>query len=135
MKNILVDTNVILDIFTQDPLWFTWSNQQLETLSEAGVPLVINPVVYAETSIGFPSISELDRALSVFHFEYEELTKSALFSAGKAFLKYKASKGTKPNILPDFFIGAHADAVGYKLLTRDTGRYKTYFPGVSLISP
>jgi predicted nucleic acid-binding protein len=135
MKKILVDTNVILDIFTQDPLWFSWSNQQLETLSSAGMPLVINPVVYAETSIGFPSTSELDRALNVFNFEYEELTKSALFSAGKAFLRYKASKGTKPNILPDFFIGAHADAVGYKLLTRDVGRYRTYFPGVSLINP
>ena len=135
MKKILVDTNVILDIFTQDPVWFAWSNQKLEEFTNGNTPLVINPVVYAETSIAFPSIAELDKALHVFGFEYEELSKSALFSSGKAFLKYKASKGTKPNILPDFFIGAHADASGYRLLTRDVGRYKTYFPSVELIHP
>ena len=135
MPKVLIDTNVILDIFTQDPVWFTWSNHQLEELMGNNVKLVINPIVYAETSIGFPTTTELDRALEVFKFEYEEITQSALFSAGKAFLKYKATKGTKASILPDFFIGAHADAMGYRLLTRDTGRYKTYFPTVHLLNP
>jgi predicted nucleic acid-binding protein len=135
MVKIIVDTNVVLDIFTQDPLWFHWSNQQLEDLSNTGRTLLINPIIYSELSISFPSVAQLDKALSVFNFECEELSKSALFSAGKAFLKYKRAKGTKPNILPDFFIGAHADSMGYQVLSRDVGRYKTYFPHVKLIHP
>jgi predicted nucleic acid-binding protein len=135
MRKILVDTNVILDIFTQDPLWFSWSNKQLESLSDSGQDLLINPIIFTEASIGFSSLGDFDRALDVFGFAYEELPQAALFSAGKAFLHYRASKGTKSHVLPDFFIGAHAESRGYKLLTRDSARYSTYFPKIQLIEP
>jgi len=108
MGKILVDTNVILDIFTQDPLWFSWSNRQLESLSDSGHDLLINPIIYAEASIGFDTVDEFKIALEAFGFAFEELPRPILFLAGKAFLKYRASKGTKSHVLPDFFIGAHA---------------------------
>ena len=135
MTSVIVDTNVFLDVFTQDALWFDWSNGKLERLTESKAVLIINSIIYAELSIGFSSLVELDNALSVFNLKYEEPDKSALFSAGKAFLKNRSLKGTKSNVLLDFFIGAHADSAGYKILTRDVGRYSLYFPGVSLIHP
>ena len=135
MVSVIIDTNIFLDIFTQDPVWFDWSNDKLEKLTDGKTSLIINSIIYTELSIGFSSLVELDNALSVFNLKFEDPDKSALFSAGKAFLKYRASKGTKSNVLPDFFIGAHADSAGYKILTRDVGRYSLYFPGVSLICP
>ena len=95
---------------------------------DTGKDLVIDSIIYTELSIGFPSLSELDKALSVFNFRYEEPSKAALFSAGKTFIKYRASKGAKNNVLPDFIIGGHAEAMQHHTLTRDSEKYSTYFP-------
>jgi predicted nucleic acid-binding protein len=135
MSGVIVDTNIVLDIFTQDSIWFNWSNEVLEKAMETGRDMVINSIIYAELSIGFPSAVELDKALSVFNFRYEDPSKLALFSAGKAFIKYRASKGTKNSVLPDFIIGGHAEAMQYQIMTRDSGRYSAYFPKIKLIAP
>ena len=134
MKGVLVDSNIILDIFLDDPDWADWSE---DVLSEYSVraPLYINPVIYAEISIGFKKIEELEAALSKGGFQMLEIPKEALFLAGKAFLKYKRSKGLKNSPLPDFYIGAQAAVLGLELITRDTKRFHTYFPTVNIISP
>jgi predicted nucleic acid-binding protein len=132
---IIVDSNVILDIFTQDDNWFNWSNQKLEELTNEGHTLIINPIIYTEVSIGFNTKSDFEAAIEIFNFKFENLTNDALFIAGKAFLKYKTLKGNKSNVLPDFFIGAHAESNKHTILSRDSARYKTYFPKVKLIAP
>ncbi len=130
----LVDSNVILDVFTEDPKWFEWSSQKLAEYAEKDI-LVINPIIYAEVSIRFESIEELEEALPPEIFVREELPWEAAFLAGKCFLLYKKQKGRKTSPLPDFYIGAHAAVRGYALLTRDDRRYRFYFPKLKLIAP
>ncbi len=134
MTNVLVDSNVILDVLTEDPHWFDWSATQLAACAETGT-LLINPIIYAEISIGFQYQSELDAALPPAFFQREALPYSAAFLAGKAFLRYRQSGGARRSPLPDFYIGAHAMVCGYTLLSRDVTRYQTYFPELNLIVP
>jgi predicted nucleic acid-binding protein len=130
----LVDTNILLDLFTDDPIWADWSARQLRILSVQEA-LVVNPVVYAELSVGFDRIEELDAALATAGVDLLESPRAALFLAGQAFRTYRAQGGTRTGVLPDFFIGAHAVVAGMSLLTRDTRRYRSYFPTVVLITP
>ncbi|MEV1328677.1 type II toxin-antitoxin system VapC family toxin [Micromonospora costi] len=130
----LVDTNVLLDIFTEDPRWAGWSGDALAAARDDGA-LVVNPIVYAEVSVRFASIEELDDALPAADFLREELPYPAGFLAGKAYAMYRARGGTKRSPLADFYIGAHAAVCRYRLLTRDSARYRAYFPTLELISP
>ncbi len=134
MSDILVDSNVILDIFTEDEQWFQWSASQLTELTNRST-LVINPIIYAEISIGFAQVEELQTALPKNYFRYDSLPYQAAFLAGKYFLTYRRRRGTKRSPLPDFYIGAHAVVETMTILTRDKGRYKTYFPNLDLITP
>ena len=134
MRGVLVDSNVILDVVNEDAKWFEWSAGQLERMAEAHV-LVINPIVYSEVSIGFDRIEDLDLVLPSDLFRREPLPWEAGFLAGKCFLKYRKSGGARRSPLPNFYIGAHAAIAGHALLTRDAGRYKTYFPKLTLITP
>jgi len=128
----LVDSNVILDIVTGDRRWASWSSKAIEDWN--GI-LVINPIIYAEVSIGFERIEDLDKAVSRELFRRDPLPWDAAFLAGKCFLRYRQSGGKKTSPLPDFFIGAHAAVAGMALITRDSSRYQTYFPGIRLVSP
>lgn len=130
----LVDSNVLLDVLTDDPAWASWSGEALARAFDEG-PVVINPVVYAEVSVGFDRIEELDDALPEAAFVREPLPHPAGFVAGKAFLVYRRSGGAKHAPLPDFYVGAHAAVAGYRLLTRDARRYRTYFPRLAVIAP
>ncbi len=130
----LVDTNVLLDVVTNDPVWASWSLRHLDIAAIAG-PLAINDVVYAELSVGFPAIEQLDAILRDMEIQHQAISRPALFLAGKAFLQYRARGGHRPGILPDFFIGAHAAAMNLTLLTRDARRVRSYFPTVRLIAP
>ena len=130
---VLVDTNVIIDVLTDDPSWAEWSIAQLENYSDSG--LIINSVVYAELCFSSPSTEFVDDVVRKFGLIYQEIPRQGLFRAAKAFSRYRDRRGTKVSPLPDFFIGGHAEAVGMPLLTRDTTRMHTYFPGVRLISP
>lgn len=130
----LVDSNVLLDVLTEDPAWAPWSADALSRALDEG-RLVINPVVYAEVSVGFERIEELDEAIPVSEFEREPLPYQAGFVAGKAFSAYRRRGGSRRSPLPDFYIGAHAAVSGYRLLTRDSARYRTYFPALRLITP
>jgi predicted nucleic acid-binding protein len=134
MNGLLVDSNIILDIFLDDPQWADWSEM---TLNRYGYDhkLLINPIIYTEVSIGFERIEEVEAAINAADFEMLPIPKEALFLAGKAFLQYRRQKGTKSSPLPDFFIGAHAAVLGIDLITRDVSRYRTYFPTVNLITP
>jgi hypothetical protein len=134
MRGILVDSNIILDVFLDDPNWAEWSESKLEEFSSI-TKLFINPVVYSEVSIGFNRIEDLESALNHGGFQMLEISKEALFLAGKAFLKYRKNKGPKRSPLPDFYIGAQAAVLEIDLITRDESRYRTYFPTVKLISP
>ena len=134
MNGLLVDSNVILDIFLDDPKWADWSVGALANASYNST-LYINQIVYTEVSIGFDKIEELELALHQGGFQMLELPKEALFLAGKVYLNYKRGKGTKKSPLPDFYIGAQAAVLGMDLITRDKGRYKTYFPTVKIICP
>lgn len=134
MTPVLVDSNVILDVVTGDPLWGSWSSTALEREADASV-LVINALVYAEVSIGFEAIEMVEEALPVDLYRREPLPYEAAFLAGKAFLAYRRAGGSRRSPLPDFFIGAHAAVAGYRLLTRDADRYRTYFPTVELVAP
>ncbi len=134
MAGVLVDSNVILDVVNEDAVWFAWSAGQIERLAETRV-LVINAIVYSEVSIGFDRIEDLDLALPGEFFRREPLPWEAGFLAGKCFLKYRKSGGARRSPLPDLYIGAHAAVSGHALLTRDTGRYRTYFPTLNLIAP
>ncbi len=134
MSGILVDANVILDVFTEDPTWVDWSESRLHQYHATHV-LYINPIIYSEVSIGFERVEELESALNRGGFQMQQIPKEALFLAGNAFLTYRKRRGARTSPLPDFFIGAHAAVEGFDLLTRDTSRYKTYFPTVNLLSP
>ena len=134
MKGLLVDSNVILDIFLDDPNWADWSESALAEYS-VDTDLYINSIVYTEVSIGFEKIEELQSALNKSGFQMLEIPKEALFLAGKAFLKYRRGRGIKSSILPDFYIGAQAAILDMELITRDVSRYRTYFPSVRMISP
>ena len=134
MKGLLVDSNVILDIFLDDPKWADWSVTTLGNASDNSA-LYINQIVYAEVSIGFTKIEALESALHAGGFQMLEIPKEALFLAGKAYLSYRRNKGTKKSPLPDFYIGAQAAVLGMDLITRDEGRYRTYFPTVKIICP
>jgi len=131
---VLVDSNVILDIVTEDDKWGSWSSQALERAGEASI-LVINPLIYAEVSVGFQRIEDLDDAIPASYFRREDLPWDAGFLAGKVFLKYRRAGGVRRSPLPDFYVGAHAAVRGYTLLTRDAERYRTYYPTVKLIAP
>lgn len=131
---VLVDSNVILDVVEDDPQWSAWSRQQLAECAEQSI-LVINPVIYAEVSVGFAAIEELDAVLPMEYFQYVEMPREAAFLAGKCFLKYRRAGGLKRSPLPDFFIGAHAAVAQMALLTRDATRYRGYFPTLDLICP
>lgn len=131
---ILVDTNVLLDVLQDDPQWADWSQSQLESARLAD-SLAINAVIYAELSMAFERIEELEAVLSEASLALEPIPREALFLAGKAFLSYRRRRGAKQNVLPDFFIGAHAAVGELTLLTRDVSRYRSYFPTVKLIAP
>lgn len=130
----LVDSNVILDVVTEDPRWVAWSEEHLARAADEG-DVVINPIVYAEVSVGFDRLEDLDAALPETAFKREPLPYAAGFLAGKAFVSYRRRGGARPMPLPDFYIGAHAAVAGHRLLTRDGARYATYFPRVELIAP
>jgi predicted nucleic acid-binding protein len=134
MTCVLVDSNVLLDVISNDERWFSWSADALERAADR-YRLVVNAVVYAEVSVRFSRIEELDAALPLTMFDREAIPFDAAFLAGKAFLTYRQRGGVKRSPLPDFFIGAHAAVADYTLLTRDVARYRTYFPRLSLIAP
>lgn len=134
MSAVLVDSNVLLDVMTEDPRWFSWSAKALANAAETS-RLLINPIIYAEVSIRYSRIEDLNDALPMTLVEREALPYEAAFLAGKAFLVYRKRSGTRRSPLPDFFIGAHASIAGHRLLTRDAARYRTYFPKLQLIAP
>ncbi len=134
MTGVLVDSNVVLDIFLDDPNWAEWAESTLGKYSNTAT-LYINPIIYSEVSIGFERIEELESAINRGGFQILEIPKEALFLAGKAYLKYRRGKGIKKSPLPDFYIGAQAAVLNLDLITRDISRYHTYFPTVKLISP
>lgn len=131
---LLVDTNVILDVVENDPEWAAWSQAQLDAAS-LKFTLIINPVIYAELSIAYQRIEELESMIRHAGFRLAPIPREALFLAGRVFLKYRRQRGTKSGVLPDFFIGAHAAVSGIPLLTRDVRRYPAYFPLLKLIAP
>ena len=131
---VLVDSNVILDVAYQDPQWREWSEVAIEQAANEAV-LVINPIIYAEVSIGYAHVKHVEAVLPVDRFRRETLPYEAAFLAGKSFLTYRRRGGSRTWPLPDFYIGAHAAVRGYRLLTRDAARYRTYFPTVELIAP
>ncbi len=134
MVGTLVDSNVLLDILTEDRVWLDWSIDALATAAERG-PLWINPIIFAEVSVRFSRVEDLDDALPPEDFRRAPLPWEGAFLAAKSFGEYRKRGGTKSSTLPDFFIGAHAAVAGIGLLTRDRGRYRTYFPTVQLTAP
>ena len=134
MNAVLVDSNVLLDILTEDPTWGRWSEETLAHCADTGL-LVINPIIYAEVSVRFDRIEDMDEALPPAVFQRVPLPWEAAFLAGKSFLAYRKRGGRKRSPLPDFYIGAHAAVAGMPLLTRDMARFRTSFPTVQLIAP
>ena len=134
MRTIPVSSNVLLDVFEDDPVWAQWSEEMLEYYSATHM-LCISPVIYAEISVGFQRIEELEAAITDCGVWMLQIPKEALFLAAKVFVEYRRRKGIKLSPLPDFFVGAHAAVENLALLTRDVSRYKSYFPTVKLISP
>lgn len=130
----LVDSNVLLDVLTEDRRWCEWSMKALAEEADRDV-LAINPIIYAEVSIGFARIEDLDAALPASTFYRLALPWEAAFLAGKCFVTYRKRGGARSSPLPDFYVGAHASTAGMKLLTRDDARYRTYFPKLELIAP
>ena len=131
---VLVDTNVILDVVQDDPIWAEWSQRQLDAWS-ARDELTINAVIYAELSIAYARIEELEDTVQTAELRLLEIPREALFLAGKAFFAYRKRGGGRSTPLPDFYIGAHALVERLTLLTRDARRYRSYFPGLRLIAP
>lgn len=131
---LLVDTNVLVDVLQDDPQWADWSIGQLRAQAKIH-ELVINPVVYAELSLSFSTFESLDRVVATMQLALREIPRPALFLAGKAYLQYRRRGGSKAQVLPDFFIGAHAAVEGWPLLTRDAGRFRTYFPSLEVVAP
>lgn len=134
MKGVLIDSNIFIDILTEDPHWYTWSSQQLEELGDRHT-LYINKIIYAEVSISFNKIEDLEAALPHHLFKRSQIPWEAAFLAGKAFIKYRKTGGSKNQPLPDFLIGAHAAVDNLALLTRDKNRFQHYFPQLTVISP
>ena len=134
MTAIMIDSNVLLDLMTEDMRWLSWSAEAVEKAADR-FRLVINPIIYAEVSIRYSRIEDLEAALPRTLLDREAIPYEAAFLAGKCFLAYRQQGGTKQSPLPDFFIGAHAAVAGYRLLTRDAARYRSYFPRLSLIAP
>ncbi|MGH6897181.1 MAG: type II toxin-antitoxin system VapC family toxin [Geminicoccaceae bacterium] len=134
MRPAIVDSNVILDVTQSDSRWSAWSAVAIERLLDEAV-LVINPIIYAEVSIRYHTVDEVEGALPIDLYHREPLPYDAAFLAGKCFVAYRRRGGTRTSPLPDFYIGAHAAVCGYRLLTRDAARYRTYFPTVELIAP
>lgn len=134
MSRHLVDTNVLIDVFSRDPAWFTWSSTTLARCAADG-PLAINPIIYAELSVGFARIEDLDAALPEPDWQRLPLPWEAGFLAGRCFAEYRRRGGSRPRPLPDFYIGAHAAVDGLVVVTRDVERYRSYFPRVTLVAP
>ncbi len=134
MNGVFVDSCVLLDLFTDDPKWADWSEKILSVYSRTNT-LYINSIVYTEISIGFNQIEEVEHAIEQVGITVLEIPREALFLAGKIFLNYRKNKGTKSSTLPDFFIGAHASVSSFDLITRDTAKYRTYFPNIKLVYP
>jgi hypothetical protein len=134
MKGVLVDSNIVLDVFLNDPKWAYWSESKLDEYDQLGI-LYINSIIYSEISIGFKRIENLESAIAKAGFQMLQIPKEALFLAGKVYLKYKKRKGIKRTPLPDFFIGAQAAVQNLDLVTRDVSIYQSYFPTVKLITP
>ena len=134
MTAVIIDANVLLDVMTEDARWLAWSAEAIERAADR-YRLVINPIIYAEVSIRYSRIEELDVALPKTMFDREAIPYEAAFLAGRSFLTYRRRGGAKRSPLPDLFIGAHAAVAGYRLMTRDAARYLTYFPKLPLIAP
>ena len=134
MTTTLVDSNVLLDIATNDPVWFPWSSDALEDIANES-NLAINALIYAEISIGYERVEDVEEAIPSDTFRREPLPYEAAFLAGKAFLHYRRRGGARTSPLPDFYIGAHAAVASFRILTRDARLYRTYFPTVELIAP
>jgi predicted nucleic acid-binding protein len=131
---LLLDTNVLVDVLQDDPQWADWSIAQLR--AQANIhQLAINPVIYAEMSLSFSTMEALDKVIATLALQVREIPRPALFLAGKAFAQYRRRGGTPQQVLPDFFIGAHAAVEGWPLLTRDSSRFRTYFAGLEVLSP
>lgn len=130
----LVDANVLIDLFVDDPAWSNWSVTRLRECARRG-PLYINDVVYAECSTRFKRLEDFEAALSTTEVDLRSIPPAALFLAGKAYQQYRRAGGVRTGVLSDFFIGAHAEFEAWPLLTRDTRRYRHYFPSVELIAP
>ncbi|GAA2003736.1 type II toxin-antitoxin system VapC family toxin [Brevibacterium samyangense] len=133
-ETTLVDTNVLLDVLTHDPTWFEWSAGALADAFDHG-RVVINPLIFAEVSVGFDRLEDLEWALPSPYVERVALPWDAGFLAGKAFVAYRRRGGEKSALLPDFYIGAHAAVADYTLLTRDRRRFTTYFPTLRIVAP
>jgi predicted nucleic acid-binding protein len=131
---LLVDTNVLVDILQDDPRWAEWSIGQLRAQVQIH-ELVVNPVIYAEMSLSFSTIEALDAVVERMALTVREIPRPALFLAGKAFAQYRRRGGGKAQVLPDFFIGAHAAVQGWPLLTRNASRFRTYFPSLQVLAP
>jgi predicted nucleic acid-binding protein len=134
LKPTLVDSNVLLDIATNDPTWVSWSSYAIETAANESV-LVINALIYAEVSIRYETAEDLERAIPAAVYRRDSIPYEAAFLAGKAFLRYRRRGGRRRSPMPDFYIGAHAAVAGFRMLTRDPRRYRTYFPTVELVAP
>jgi predicted nucleic acid-binding protein len=133
-RGVLVDSNVLLDVATNDPEWGDWSARALADAAEHAT-LVINPIVYAEVSIGYTTIEALDAVLPARLYQRAPLPWEAGFLAGKCFLQYRRRGGLRNSPLPDFYIGAHAAIERLALLTRDAARYRSYFPSIEILAP
>lgn len=131
---LLVDTNVLVDVLQNDPQWADWSIAQLRAQAKLHA-LVINPIIYAEMSLSFSTLEALDEVVSTMELELREIPRPALFLAARAYAQYRRRGGSKRQVLPDFFIGAHAAVEGWPLLTRDASRFKTYFPTLEVMAP
>lgn len=134
MRRTLVDSNVLMDLFTEDENWLDWSSSAIEDCADRG-ELVINPIIYAEVSLQFDSIEDLDEALPAAYYRRAELPWEAGFLAGRAFVAYRRAGGVRRSPMPDFYIGAHASVEGFTLLTRDPARYRKYFRSLRLVAP
>jgi predicted nucleic acid-binding protein len=134
MPGIVVDSNILLDILSEDPNWLEWSSVQLQTLSQTSL-LIINPIIFAEVSYRFSEVEEVNAALPMTMFVRESIIYEAAFLAAKAHALYRQRKGGRLSALSDFFIGAHAAVAGHAILTRDPARYRSYFPTVKLFAP
>ena len=131
---ILVDTNVLVDVLQDDPVWSDWSMAQMRSLSVVH-RLAVNPIIYAELALSYKSLDTLDEAIETSELVFEEVPRGALFLASKAHLQYRRRGGRRQQVLPEFFIGAHAAVNGWPLLSRDAARFRTYFPALRVIAP